>query len=84
MYWVISMVSAGSVIGGNQGNIKMPERDINYVDDFEEVIKKHGLGKDSSIPSHLLALYLADCVDMYTEAVQARDKWFGVDVKSLL
>lgn len=62
----------------------MPERNINYVDDFEELIKKHGLDKDSEIPSHLLALYLADCVDMYIEAVQARDKWFGVDVKSLL
>lgn len=49
---------------------------------LEELINKHSMENDSDTPDFILAQYMFTCLSAYRNAVQARDKWFGVDMWS--
>lgn len=41
------------------------------------LINKHSLENESNTPDFILAAYLQSCLDVFTLAIQTREKWYG-------
>lgn len=54
----------------------------SFVKELEELINRHSLETGCDTPDFILAKYLEKCLYNYMETVNARDKWFGVDMWS--
>lgn len=48
--------------------------------ELQTLINKYNLENKSDTPDFILAEYLKNCLEAYNKAVQARDKWFNVDM----
>ncbi len=46
--------------------------------ELEELINRHSMENDSNTPDFILAQYVLTCLSAYRNAVNKRDKWFGV------
>ena len=44
---------------------------------LREIINEHCLENESDTPDFILTEYMLDCMDAFTDATRARDKWYG-------
>jgi NTP pyrophosphatase (non-canonical NTP hydrolase) len=54
----------------------------SFLDDLTDAINRHNLESGNDTPDFMLAQYLANCLDNYTEIVNNRDQWEAVGAKS--
>ena len=47
-----------------------------FEQEIAAVINRHSMENGSDTPDFILASYLADCLDAYNKAVQARTYWY--------
>lgn len=59
----------------------MPDKK-RFHEELRAAINRTSMESASDTPDFILADYLLKCLDNYSEAVSARDKWFGVDMWS--
>ncbi len=45
--------------------------------DLAEVLNRHSRENGSNTPDHILAQYLANCLDAYDVAIGTRAQWYG-------
>lgn len=45
--------------------------------ELADLINRHSLENCSNTPDFILAEYLADCLDQFNKASNAREKWYG-------
>lgn len=45
--------------------------------ELQELINKHCLENESDSPDFILAEYMLDTLDAYTDAVKKRENWYG-------
>ncbi len=55
---------------------------MNFRDELKELINRHGLEKHSNTPNFILAEYLNNCLDVFDEATNAKEKWYGRKITS--
>ena len=44
---------------------------------LREIINVHSLESESDTPDFILAEYMIDCLDSFTDATNKREKWYG-------
>jgi len=49
----------------------------NFLSELEGLINKYSKENDSDTPDFILAKYLENCLNNFSEAVNAREKWYG-------
>lgn len=55
---------------------------ITFEQELEQLINRYSLENECDTPDYILAEYMKQCFVAYVNAVQLRDKWFGVDMWS--
>lgn len=50
---------------------------MEFENELELLINKYSKENESDTPDFVLAEYLKGCLDIYSETVQKRDKWYG-------
>lgn len=50
----------------------------SFKEELEELINKHSLENESNTPDWVLAQYINLCLEGFTQAIKARDKWYGI------
>jgi hypothetical protein len=55
-------------------------KEKTFEKELQSLINSYSLENESDTPDFILAEYMKQCFVAYTTAVQARDKWFGVDM----
>ena len=48
---------------------------------LRELINRYCLENESDTPDFILAEYMIDCLDAFTDATRARDKWYGHETR---
>lgn len=47
--------------------------------ELKNLINRHSRENESNTPGFVLAAYLVECLRVFNEAIQAREKWYGRD-----
>lgn len=50
--------------------------------ELQELINRHSMEGKSNTPDFILALYLRDCLELFSRTVTARDNWYGLEAQS--
>ena len=53
----------------------------NFRKELETLINKHSLENGSDTPDFILADYVCKCLKNFDEIIQAREQWYGRDLK---
>jgi hypothetical protein len=53
------------------------ERDCDFQTELCNLINRHSVENESNTPDFILAQYMMGCLDAFTKASLAREKWFG-------
>jgi hypothetical protein len=53
----------------------------SFIQEIERVINKYCKENDCNTPDFILAEYLHNCLDAYTQATKSRDKWYRVHLE---
>lgn len=53
------------------------ERDERIEEELRQFINRNSLENTCGVPDFILARYLLGCLNDFSEAVNAREKWFG-------
>lgn len=48
--------------------------------ELQDLINRHSVENGSDTPDFILAQYMLTCLTAYQNAVNSRDKWFGVNM----
>jgi hypothetical protein len=51
--------------------------------ELEQLINRHSLENDSNTPDFILAKHLRGCLEEWNDAVEARERWYGREIKAL-
>lgn len=54
---------------------------IEFKKDLEQLINKHSMENGSNIPDFLLAEYLTNCLILFDNTNNNKNKWYGIDNK---
>lgn len=57
--------------------IKRSEPLSAFVSEVQRAINVNSMENGSNTPDFILAAYLAGCLDVFNDAVRAREKWYG-------
>lgn len=57
-----------------------PEKKEVFIEQLRTLINKYSIENESDTPDFILAKFLESVLNNYSEAVKARDKFFGVDM----
>jgi len=57
----------------------MSEEKRTFEQKLKDIINQHCKENDSNTPDFILAQYMNNCLEAYTLAVKARDKWYQFD-----
>ena len=49
----------------------------DFAMELEQLINRHSVENASDTPEFILAQYIQGCLDAFSLAVRARDKWYG-------
>lgn len=52
-------------------------RESAFLVDIESAINRASKENDSNTPDFILAEYISDCLNAFTKASRAREKWYG-------
>jgi hypothetical protein len=55
---------------------------MTLLEELKSVINRHSLENNSNTPDYILASYLLQCLNAFTQATKARDEWFRVEQKN--
>lgn len=53
----------------------------NFRKELETLINKHSLENGSDTPDFILADYVSKCLKTFDETIQAREQWYGRNLK---
>lgn len=50
---------------------------MSFKDELAGLINKYSKENESDTPDFILAMYISDCLDTFSNVVIRRDKWYG-------
>ena len=57
--------------------------DNAFRDELEALINRHSKENGSNSPDHILAMFLAQCLEAFDAAVNMRERWYGREPSTL-
>ena len=52
-------------------------KSMDFEKDLTDLINRHSKENESNTPDFILAGYIENCLDAFTEAIVQRDTWYG-------
>lgn len=64
---------------------EMDERDLRreteFTEELQSLLNRYGAEKASNTPDFILANYVKQCLVIFAEASNAREKWYGKELR---
>lgn len=50
---------------------------VGFLEELEDLINRYSKENGSDTPDFILAMFLAKCLSVFDDTLQAREKWYG-------